>query len=278
MRASTFKHGAAFLAFLTTAIVCGCSSGGGDPLSDPPANVYGTGSRLHELVSDATWYDPADADAVNCAYPKDRGINVTGVTITAIDRYDETGDAAEGNFYVQDSLLEPVPFSGMTVFEPTFSPPDLRLVEGDVVDVFGLLSEFPGPSGSPFSYCKTLPEITGAMELRFEGGSISPRPIAVSELASYPTARPLVGMLVTVEDVTLFADPYEDSSNRYSVRLDVGGGVLEQDLPTITNELFDLKSDGPELKKGAVLKRVTGVVTFFFNMHIAPRSAADIEL
>jgi len=268
---------AAMLGLFMTAIVCGCSSGGGDPLSDPPANVYGTGSRVHELLGEASWYDQADADAVNCAYPKDRAVNVSGVTITAIDRFDETGDGARGNYIVQDSLLEPLPFSGITVFEPTFSPPDLRLVEGDVVDVFGLLTEFPGPSGFPFSYCKTLPEITGAMELRFEGGSVKPTPIKISQLASYPEARPLMGMLVQVENVILFEDPYEDSAGRYSVRLDVGGGVLEQALPPITNELFDLKNDGPELKKGAVLKRVTGVVTFFFNMHIAPRTAADIE-
>ena len=38
----------------------------------------------------------------------------------------------------------PVPFSGLTVFSPSFTPPDLRVFEGDVVDTFGNLIEFLG--------------------------------------------------------------------------------------------------------------------------------------
>jgi hypothetical protein len=33
-----------------------------------------------------------------------------------------------------------------------------------------------------------------------------------------------------------------------------------------------------QLTKGTTLKSVVGVVTFFCNLHIAPRTAADIQL
>ena len=46
--------------------------------------------------------------------------------------------------------------------------------------------------------------------------------------------------------------------------------------PTLVNELTDLSALG--LKQGTVIKSLTGVVTFFCNLHIAPRDAKDIEL
>jgi hypothetical protein len=40
------------------------------------------------------------------------------------------------------------------------------------------------------------------------------------------------------------------------------------------NELTEL----PVLKEGDVIKSLTGVVTFFCNLHLAPRNANDIVL
>jgi gamma-glutamyltranspeptidase len=65
-----------------------------------------------------------------------------------------------------------------------------------------------------------------------------------------------------------------------------GPGVSLTLVPTITNELFDLKSYVEEIKQernlstfeGVELESVTGVVTLFDRFHIAPRGAADIVL
>jgi hypothetical protein len=44
--------------------------------------------------------------------------------------------------------------------------------------------------------------------------------------------------------------------------------------PTITNELFDATT--LNIPKGTVVKSVTGVVTYFCNIHLAPRYASDV--
>jgi hypothetical protein len=49
----------------------------------------------------------------------------------------------------------------------------------------------------------------------------------------------------------------------------------DRNRTTITNELFDLKAG--DLVAGARYASVTGIVTFFFNLHLAPRSASDLE-
>ncbi len=288
-----------------TALASGCAallgctgSGTGDPLATPPADQYGSGARLYELLGPATgWLDNADVDSENCTnIPRDRKVSVTGVTVTVVDEFDETSDGAVGNFYVQDSEQDSPPnpeqypdfpaYTGITVYAPGFSPPDLRAIPGDVMDMLGTLTEFPGPSGGEFYYCRTLPEISGAMEFRFEGGASEPLTIDVGDLASYEGARQWLGMLVTIKNVTLLEDAYPTDNGRYSFRIDAAPGLQGSEIPTITNELFDLRdfnegedvSTPPLLSAGMQLQSVTGIITYFYGVHIAPRSAEDIEL
>jgi hypothetical protein len=49
------------------------------------------------------------------------------------------------------------------------------------------------------------------------------------------------------------------------------------DVPSISNELFDLKALGPPLAKDVTFKAVTGIITYFYGFKIAPRSADDFE-
>ena len=257
-------------------LVVGCGGTSGDPLGTPPANQFGTGARLQEILGPATWVNPADEMSVMCTgIPLDRRVDVTGVTINAVDDFDETNGGATGNVYVQDTPKDPttpgVEYSGVTVFDPGFSPPDLRVVAGDVVDMSGALTEFPGPSSFRFDFCRTLPEFTGAVELRFEGSVITPTKLAVTDLDTYEEARKWLGVLVTIENVTLQA-PFPSTSGRYEIR--VAGTPDPETAPSINNELFDL--EGEALAEGMTLASVTGIVTFFFAVHIAPRSAADI--
>ncbi|MCA9625007.1 MAG: hypothetical protein KC731_38545, partial [Myxococcales bacterium] len=156
--------------------VVGCGPGGsggsGDPRTEPRADKYGSGVRLHEVLGARatlengepgfSWLDPDDMESASCTgIPRDQELMVTGLTLTAVDDFDETGAGAIGNYYAQDSAPPPVPHSGITIFNPGFSPPDLRVVAGDVLDAFGVLTEFGGPSSSPFRFCRTLPEMSG---------------------------------------------------------------------------------------------------------------------
>ncbi len=278
------EHGLRAAVVLTiAALASGCGPGGsggtGDPPTKPKANPYGTGQRLSEAVGPATWEDPSDPDSASCtAIPPDKELHITGVVVTAHDDFDETGSGATGNYYVQDVIDPPPEYAGITVFQPGFSPPDLRVANGDVLDIFGALTEFVGPSVGNFGYCRTLPEISGSVEFRFEGSGVPAARIAVADLATYASARRWMGMLVEVENIRLSEDPYEPGSGRYSIRFDTGVNDPTQDIPTITNELMDIKASFPDLAAGQTLGRVRGIVTYFYGVHLAPRTAADITL
>ena len=263
---------------LAAPIVAACGGGNGDAASIPLADAYGNGLRISDVVREATWLDPEDLESKACDVPPDRTARVTGVTVVAIDRFDETGDGAQGNYYVQDSLEVPVEYSGVTVFAPSFSPPDLRLSPGDVADLLGVFTEFLGPSSAGrFGYCRTLPEIGGTMTFRFEGGEVPPTIVEVEELKSYETARKYIGMLVRVEGARIVGQP-SNSGGRYNASLDVGAGVPATDVPKLSNELYDIEGEGPALSHGMTFSAVTGVLTYFYGFKIAPRSPEDFEL
>lgn len=263
----------------------GCGGGNGDAHSIPLASAYGEGSRLPEIIPQPTWLDPDDEESTSCTYPVDRSVYLTGLTVLAIDRYDETGEGATGNYYVQDTYAleryepvegEPREAFGMTVFDPSFTPPDLRLAANDVVDFSGVFMEFPGPTSGRFPYCRTLPELGGTMVFRFEGGAPEPFTVPLDGLRGYENARPWLGMLVRVENVQIAGSPSE-SSGRYTASINMGAGVPADDIVKISNELYDLKNDGPTLEAGGTFSAVTGVLTYFYGFKIAPRSPADFE-
>ncbi|NUQ79842.1 MAG: hypothetical protein HUU21_40585 [Polyangiaceae bacterium] len=252
----------------------GTGDGGtGDPHADPSKDALGNCPKISELVGPATWLNPKDEDSLNCKVPADRYVCVSGITVVAVDRYDETGDGAAGNYYAQDTLAEPVPHSGMTIFAPSFSPPDLRLAPGDVTDLAGSLTEFLGPSSGRFGQCRTLPEISGAMSLRFEGAATPAATIKLSELYTYEGARKYLGMLVRLENVAIGSNPTM-SSGRYSAPLKIDMTIPAADVPKLSNELFPLQDLG--LEKGSTFTSITGVITYFYGFKLAPRSAEDL--
>lgn len=269
---------------------CNVTSDGssGDPQSDPKATELGNGARLHEVVLPAEWYEPGNMESVDCDVPQDSPVFVTGQVIVGIDDFDETGDGAQGNIYIQD-LTEadetPQPFSGITVFGPAFTPPDLRVFEGDVVDTFGTLMEFLGPSSGKFGDCKTLPEIGGTLSFRFDHGAIEPVTIVplnggnarFEQILGYQNARQWMGMLVRVEGVIIAGNPSVDAKGRFSAAINMGP-ISAEDSIEISNELFDVVNEGPEMESGTQFKSVTGVVTYFYGFKIAPRSIDDFEM
>lgn len=133
----TLRSALGLATFCHLSLCCSWAAAGiegeGDAYIEPIADVHGSGNRIHQLVGPATWLDPDNADSLSCASPADRAVHASGLAIVAIDRFDETGDGALGNYYVEDAYDDPPPYSGITVFEPSFSPPDLRLAQNDVV-------------------------------------------------------------------------------------------------------------------------------------------------
>jgi hypothetical protein len=267
-------------------LLTGCGSGGGgDQPSTPAASEFGVcpmgdlGPRISNVFGPATWENANDASSAACVYPPyaTNGC-ISGATVSVIDTFDETGDGAIGNYYVQDTADDPntlPPYSGVTVFGPTFTPPDLRLFPTDVVDVFGTVEEYPGPSAGGFSYCRTLPEVAGTMSFRFDGvQALEPKTIPVEDLHSYDTGRQWLGMLVKIENVSV--GPSGVSSGRLTAPISVSAGS-QSDIPSVDNELYDVGTMGPDLTTGASFKSITGIVTYFYEFHLAPRSPADFE-
>jgi hypothetical protein len=108
------------------------------------------------------------------------------------------------------------------------------------------------------------------------GPTLAAHTIPLTDLKAYEKARQWLGMLVRIENIKISDKPY-DSKGRYSAPIDVGGGIPLSDVPSISNELFDLKALGPPLAKDVTFKAVTGIITYFYGFKIAPRSADDFE-
>ena len=82
----------------------------------------------------------------------------------------------------------------------------------------------------------------------------------------------------SVKDITLSADAINDKNGSVSVNLtDGNGGSCTTPFPkppSLVNALFDI--DGLGLKAGTKISSLTGVVGFFCNLQLAPRTPADI--
>jgi hypothetical protein len=83
-------------------------------------------------------------------------------------------------------------------------------------------------------------------------------------------------MLVTLQNVTFTSDLTDDGSGRDTAKVSADtstNGVA------LSNEMFDLgawnKKSGV-IGKNKTVKSVTGIVTWFFSFHVAPRSPDDI--
>lgn len=261
-------------------VLAGCGSGGlGDEAPPIQSNVLGSGRSLASLN-----------DPINPRPPENNLIQATGLRVSFVDQFDETGAGATGNIYLQDFTVAPAPYQGILVFKPSFSPPSFRTSVGDVVDASGQYVEFQAnidflKKDRPGWY---TPEINANLQLRFDAPYIPLEPIEISiqDFLQYDTGRPWLSMLVIAKNVKLTSDTTTDKNGRSSITMDVGAGVPLTLVPTITNELFDLAAYVDEVKSergiskisGVELESVTGIVTLFDRFHIAPRSAADIKL
>ena len=206
-------------------------------------------------------------------------VRVSGAVVIAIDKFDETGNGkSQGTIYVQD-INSREPYSGLSLFAPTFVPGNLHVEPGDVIDLRGTYQENTTVP-IPFAPGWFLPQLSQpTATFRFEHRVPDPVDIDIKELEDFGTGRKWLNMIVRVKNVTVQRDVTTAGSGRASAELLPGKSPACEEPgirpPTITNALFDVGA--LNLKGGQTLKSLTGVVTFFCNLHISPRSAADVE-
>lgn len=263
-------------------LLVACSSQRGDPPSPPTIpDPAGKADRI---------YDIADPESPKKAAHQTQ-VSVSGAVVIAVDTFDETKNGrSAGTIYVADlGSLEP--YSGLSLFQPSFIPGNLRVAAGDTLDLRG---EYQENNTVPIQFAPGafLAQLsTPIATIRYDASvPIVARDIDIRELQNFDTGRKWLNMLVRVRNVTLERDAFDDdpsptASGRISSQLlppeeneaTQSGRACEAPFPkapTLVNELMDLTE--LRLAKGETLKELVGVVTFFCNLHIAPRSAADI--
>ncbi len=270
------------LASLSLAMAC--SSLTADPPAPYTPSALGPGSRIADVQSPTSrTYKEAIAN-VNGV-----DVDVTSTVVSWIDTFDETRDGKSvGTVYVQD-LGSQAPYSGISLYEPNYVPADLRAVPGDVLDLVGPYQELRSVGTAIFNPGTTLPQLAKPVAtFRYEYPPSNPTVVALSDLDStnYLKGRQWEGMLVTVQDVTVAAGATDTttvcptaadggtSGCRVTYLMGQGDASIAISAAAITNELYDLRAW--TYPAGTHFKSVTGIVTWFFSYHIAPRCPADL--
>jgi len=239
-------------------VACSPSHDSGDSESQATPSVLGSGLRIRDVV------DPAVKKAGAQVY-------ISGAQTLAVDTFDETkaGGSSIGTVYVQDPGST-APFSGTSIYQAAFVPSNLRIAPGDLLDLRGPFTESSAIGTTKFTPPTVLAQMfRPTVTFRYEAALGAPLGINVNDLNDYATGRQWLNMLVTVNDVTI-AEPPTLASGRVNGKLIPG----DRNVPSISNELFDLKETS--IPAGTKIKSLTGIVTWFFSYHIAPRSPDDI--
>jgi hypothetical protein len=248
-------------------VFAACSTPAGDAhLDTGPHTALGTGSRIREIA------DPTRPD-----HPKNLAtIAVTGASVLWTDTFDETQNGkSRGTVYVQD-VGSTDAYSGISLYSPTFVPGDLRLAPGDVLDLNGQYQENDHIGAAVFPAPQVLPQISKPVGLfRYEFEPPPPREIDVNDLDDYAKGRQWLNMLVVVKNVTLIED-IDDEGTRASKSPTgrVTAHMTKKGSSKLVNELMPIAP--LSLKANVPIKSITGIVTYFFDLHLAPRTQADI--
>jgi hypothetical protein len=255
---------AASVALLATAVAA-CQTLTADPPAPYTPDPLGVGLRIHDVQ-----------DPMSATYAPGQTVDLSSAVVSWIDTFDETQDGkSAGTVYVQD-VGSSAPYSGISVYQPSYVPASLRLLPGDVLDFAGPYQEVTTIGSASFPSGQTLPQLAKPVgTFRYEYETPAPVTIQLSDIdqSRYATGRQWEGMLVTAKDITL--GPGVDSSGRVTYILGQGDAAIDVNAAAISNELYALGAT--DYPAGTHLTSVTGIVTWFYSYHIAPRSAADLQ-
>ena len=247
-----------------------CSSLSGDAPASYTPDPLGSGLRLAQVQN------PKSPD-----YHVNDSASVTSAACTWLDTFDETHDGKSiGTLYLQD-VGSTEPYAGIGVYEPNYVPASLTVLPGDVLDVVGPYQESPNVGTAKFDPGTFLPQLYKPVAtFRYE--FIPPPPVVITAQdlygtdANFAAGRKWLGMLVTINDVVIASGTASGGRVTYLMG-DAGADGGASITPTsvaISNELYNLGST--DFKPMTHFKSVTGIVTWFYSFHVAPRSAADL--
>jgi hypothetical protein len=267
-------------ALAVSGVLLACDSLQQDAPAPYDASPLGNGLRLSAVQNPkSSDYHPCPSTSTNCA-----SAHVSSVVESWLDTFDETMDGKSvGTLYIQD-VGTPHPYGGIGVYEPNYIPASLTPVPGDVFDFAGPYQEAHNIGKAMFGNGTFLPQLYKPVgNYRYEFQPPPPMTIQVSDLyedsssgvgsdGNFPHARQFLQMLVTINDVEVGAGV--DASKRVTYPMAGANGKSITNGPSISNELYDLKAN--DFPSGTHFKSVTGIVTWFFTFHIAPRTVDDL--
>ncbi len=256
------------LALLTLSLAACTLSG------DPPApytpDPLGSGLRIAQVQN------PSSPD-----YHVNESATLTSTVVTWLDTFDETHDGKSiGTLFIQD-IGSTAPYAGIDVYEPNYVPASLTVLPGDVLDFVGPYQEAPNVGTATFDPGTFLPQLSkpvGTFRYQF----VPPAPVVITAAdllgttPNFASARKWENMLVTINDVVIAAGSTSEGRVTYLMGDASGdsGGSISASAVAISNEEYNL---GPtDFPAGTHFKSVTGLVTWFFTFHVAPRTAADL--
>jgi hypothetical protein len=238
--------------------------------NDAGRSVLGADDRLRDV------FDPAQPKHPRVKPGERAPVRVSGISVVHVDNFDETRDGkGRGTIYIQD-LGSHAPYSGTSLYLPSFVPTDLRVVPGDVLDLAGQYMESSqfGPN-TVFPVGDVVIQLAYATgRFRFESTTVQPTDIDLNDLTTFTTGRQWLGMLVRVRNVTIPIAPIAKADGRISVAVAGDVGNRRANPALITNEFYNLQL--ADIAAGKRFAEVVGVVTYFYSFNIAPRSSADI--
>jgi hypothetical protein len=239
---------------------CGTRSNENDVGVKPNPNPIGSGVHIRDVVNPANNQNGAT-------------VSISGAVVLTVDTYDETANGkSAGTVYVQD-IGSQAPFSGASLYAPSFVPSDLRVVPGDTLDLLGPYVIESSIGAAVFASGEGLAQISKpTATFRYEYETPPPTVIDVNDLDDYNKGFQWENMLVTVQNVTVY-DGLTNSAGRVTGHI-TPDFEQNQDTVVIANELMPI--DVNSIAVGQKFKSITGIVTWFFNYQIAPRTPADL--
>jgi hypothetical protein len=271
---------AAFVPLTIAVSVGACSSLPEDPPAPYDASPLGNGQRIAAIQNPSSQTHQQAISNANGA-----NVTVSSVAVSWIDTFDETKDGkSKGTVYIQD-VGSTAPYAAISLYQPNYVPASLRPQPGDVLDVTGPYQELGHIGTAIFGTTPdgktplTLPQLAKPVgNFRYEFRSPDPVTIQLSDVdqSNYLKGRQWEGMLVTVKDVTVTAGVNLNNRVTYTMAGGSDAGAVTSTAAAISNELYNLGST--DFPAGTHFQSVTGIVTWFYSYHIAPRSAADLVL
>lgn len=261
----------ASFALVVLGLVACRDSGGGDDTGKPDGSVNPEDVTIQELQSDAV---PA-CDIANPATCVE--IKVKGVVVTAIDNF---GGRKGEDLWVQEPGGGP--YSGIQIYRPPLAQ-IAGLAVGDIVDISGAVKkEHAHPDDTDGTLTELVALGDGTLTITKVGSGTPLEPevvdaLAIGQLPDDEARRAewekWEGVLVKLTNVEAFNGTRCITSQGVCNDPTYESFVITGDIQ-VQSSLAAMPD--PKVARGDCLSSVTGVVSYFFNFQVLPRTTEEI--